>query len=381
MTTEFDDIRPYIDSEVPQVLARLSRDPELLDSLTSFKLPGLTRWAPWLSRLVAHFYVRRIFRGIDTVDGLQLAIRTGLKRLLADIGTEVTVSGLETLEQDGVYLLLSNHRDITMDSALVNLVLFEQGRDTIRSAAGDNLLSKDIASDLLRLNKSFVVKRSATGRREKLEALKQLSSYIRYSLLQERCSVWIAQREGRAKDGIDKTEPALLKMLVLSKRKEQSFADAIRELNVVPVAISYEFDPLDAAKGRELYAVQTAGSYEKKEHEDVFSIYQGIVGRKGAVHIAFGSPLKEGIATPEAMADEVDRQIISNYRLHPTNILGYEKLHGTSEKVAEWRTEISADWEAIEQEFNARIEAIPEAHREIVLAMYTNPVSQKLTLS
>ena len=377
--TDFEDIRPYNDSEVRSVLDRLSADPEFLDLLASFRFPKLVRKAPWLLRPFVRRFAKKVFAGLDSVDDLQKAIRAGMRKLLADTNTEVTFSGLDALDKGKSYLLLSNHRDITMDSALVNLILAEQGWDTIRSAAGDNLLTKAIAADLLRLNKSFVVKRSVSGRREKLAALQKLSSYIRYSVTQESCSVWIAQREGRAKDGIDKTEPALLKMLALSKQKEQSFAEAIRELNVVPVAISYEFDPLDKAKGRELYAVQQQGCYEKSENEDAISIYRGIVGSKGAVHIAFGKLMTADIDTPEQMAEAVDRQIIGNYYLHTSNIVAYEKLYGASEKVVQWRPE--KDWQQSEQAFLERMEAIPDDYRDIVLAMYANPVCQKLQLS
>lgn len=377
---EFDDIRPYYDSEVPDVLARLAIDREFIDTLMSIKYRRLGRWMPWLMRPLISRVLRKAFAKIDNVRDFQEAVGTSMANLLRNIGTEVTVSGLEKLDPDSAYLYISNHRDIAMDPAFVNFVLYHNGRDTVRIAIGDNLLTKDFTSDLMRINKSFIVKRSPVGRREKLNALVQLSRYIRFSLLEERASVWIAQREGRAKDGVDKTEKALLKMLSLSKTKEQSFAEAIRELKVVPVAISYELDPLDEAKAKELYTRKTAGAYEKEAHEDLLSIYQGIVGRKGAVHVVFGDPLDRSIDSPEAMAEAVDRQIIGNYHLQPTNLIAYQKLEGNSPQLTHWKAQHPCDWERETWAFEGRILAMPEAYRDIVLDMYANPVRSKLKL-
>lgn len=377
---EFDDIRPYYDSEVPDVLARLAIDREFIDTLMSIKYRRLGRWMPWLMRPLISRVLRKAFAKIDNVRDFQEAVGTSMANLLRNIGTEVTVSGLEKLDPDSAYLYISNHRDIAMDPAFVNFVLYHNGRDTVRIAIGDNLLTKDFTSDLMRINKSFIVKRSPVGRREKLTALVQLSRYIRFSLLEERASVWIAQREGRAKDGVDKTEKALLKMLSLSKTREQSFAEAIRELKVVPVAISYELDPLDEAKAKELYTRQTAGAYEKEAHEDLLSIYQGIVGRKGAVHVTFGDPLDGSIDTPEAMAEAVDRQIIGNYHLQPTNLIAFQKLEGDSPQLAHWKAQHPCDWARKTRAFEGRILAMPEAYRDIVLNMYANPVRSKLKL-
>ncbi|MEH6467979.1 MAG: 1-acyl-sn-glycerol-3-phosphate acyltransferase [Porticoccus sp.] len=377
----FDDIRPYRDNEVPQVLSRLSGNREFIDTLLSIKYPRIARWAPWLLRPLIRRALNSVFNKINTVHDLHSAMRASLGNLLKNIDCTVTVSGLDKLDRDTPYLFISNHRDIAMDPAFVNVALYDDNRETVRIAIGDNLLTKEFTSDLMRVNKSFIVKRSVSGRREKLAALLQLSRYIRYSLTEEHASIWIAQREGRAKDGIDKTEPALLKMLALSKQKEQTFADALGELNVVPVAISYELDPLDAAKGQELYAKQTEGVYEKDEHEDFVSIYNGIVGRKGSVHVAFGSPLVGGVDSADDMAATVDQQIIGNYHLHPTNIIAYEQLDGTAVAVTEWKAGMVCDWPKAVREFNDRMNAIPAEYHDIVLAMYANPVRQKLSLS
>ena len=378
---EFDDIRPYRDDEVPTVLARLSSNKEFIDTLLSMKYPRLSRWVPWLVRPVIARALKSAFSKMHTVRDLHRATRESMGNLLTNIESTVTVSGLDKLDRNTAYLFMSNHRDIAMDPAFVNLALYDDQRDTVRIAIGDNLLTKEFTSDLIRVNKSFIVKRSVTGRREKLAALVQLSKYIRHSVTKDKASVWIAQREGRAKDGLDKTESALLKMLALSKTKEQSFADGIVELNVVPVAISYELDPLDEAKGLELYAKQTEGEYEKDEHEDFQSIYNGIVGRKGAIHVAFGEPIKSNIDSADDMVVTVDQQIIRNYHLHPTNLIAYEQLHGENSLVSDWKAAMSCDWASVTRQFNERIESMPAFCRDIVLAMYANPVCQKINLN
>ena len=214
---EFDDIRPYFDSEVSTVLARLSNNSEFIDILLSIKYPRLHRWLPWLIRPIISYTLRLAFSKIKKVSDLHKAMRVSFGKLLIETDSFLTISGLEKLERKKPYLYISNHRDIAMDPAFLNVALIDDGRDTVRIAIGDNLLKKEFVSDLARVNKSFVVKRSVQGRREKLTALTKLSRYIRYSLIEDKSSVWIAQREGRAKNGLDRTEPALLKMLNLSK--------------------------------------------------------------------------------------------------------------------------------------------------------------------
>lgn len=379
--TDFDDIRPYNDLELPGVLARLASDKEFIDTILSIKYPGLLKWLPWLMRPVMASILHRKFIKINTVDQLQDEIGVHMTEMFEKLNTEVTVSGLENLSAGVPYLFISNHRDIAMDPAFVNYVLYHNGLGTLRIAIGDNLLSKPFAADLMRLNKSFVVKRSLSGRREKLDALVQLSRYIRFSLLEDKHSVWIAQREGRAKDGLDKTEKALLKMLALSKPKEQSFTEAIAALQLVPVAISYEYDPLDAAKAMELHSVENTGGYEKQEHEDLSSIYKGIVGDKGRVHIAFGKPITSGFDTDEELTNAIDQQIIDQYLLHPSNVLAYEKLYGDSPELSLLRNEIESNWALKHHEFDMRLKNIPEQYRKILLSIYANPVSSKLKLN
>ena len=230
----------------------------------------------------------------------------------------------------------------------------------------------------MRVNRSFIVKRSATARREKLEALKQLSRYIRYSISQEQVSIWIAQAEGRAKNGRDRTETALLKMLALSKGEGQDFATATGELNLIPVSISYEYDPCDADKARELYSAQQGTAYVKKEFEDLDTIQKGILGYKGRIHVNFGQPVGEGFENADALAAEVDRQIFSHYQLFPTNIIAWQ-MQGNSEGIEalqqQWPDE---DWLQAQTSFQSHIDQIPADHRQIVIDAYAAPVDNQI---
>lgn len=377
----FADIRPYRDDEVPGVLARLRRDPEFASVLVQMRLPWLGRHCPPLARALVRLAIGWVLRGVHTVEDFQRLVERNLRPHMQKVATALTVSGLERLDRTRAHVYISNHRDIAMDPALVNLLLFSNGMDTVRIAIGDNLLTKPFASDLMRINKSFIVKRAPQGRRETLAAFQQLSAYIRHSVLTEGCSVWIAQREGRAKDGIDTTETAILKMLALSRAPGQDVTQALDELRLVPVAISYEFDPCDRDKASELHAIRSQGEYRKGAHEDLQSIYRGIMGEKGAVHVAFGAPLPPGLPSAEAAAAAIDREILREYRLHATNFAAYSLLYGADPGAERLRAALEGPgWPASERQFHARLADVPETERDIFLAMYANPLRRRLEL-
>ncbi len=376
----FADIRPYRDEEVAGVLAGLLDSPEFVDAIGSLRLGRLAALAPALVRPIVRMLLRRQVRGVNDVGSMQLVIEGYMDRMIEDSTAGFSVSGLENLDPKRSYLFMSNHRDIAMDPAFTNYALHCSGRDTVRIAIGDNLLTKPWVSDLMRLNKSFIVKRSVSGPRELLAASRTLSNYIQHSLLEENAPVWIAQREGRAKDGVDRTEPAVIKMIGLSRdKRSQEFAEHIESLGIVPVAISYELDPCDALKANELQQIAERGSYEKGEQEDVVSIGQGISGDKGRVHVSFGQPLGGDLESPEAVAAEVDRQIIRDYCLHPTNILAYRMLHGEDAPLPE--DLYLEDGDFTEEQFKARIDALPEAQRPFALGIYANAVVSKRALA
>jgi len=376
----FAEIRPYRDEEVAMVLARLLGDREFLATMAGFRLGWLARLAPGLARALVRHRLAGEVRGVDDIGAMQAIIKRYMDRMIEDTTGGFSVSGLEQLDARRPYLYMSNHRDIAMDPAFTNYALHRAGRETVRIAIGDNLLTKPWVSDLMRLNKSFIVKRSVSGPRELLASSKNLANYIQHSILQEHAPIWIAQREGRAKDGVDRTEPAVIKMLGMSRDKaSQSFGEHIASLGIVPVAISYELDPCDALKANELYQKATAGSYRKGDQEDVASIGQGIAGNKGRVHVAFGSPLGDEFADPNAVAAEIDRQVISAYRLHGTNIQAYRMLNGVDAPLPV--DTVLAGGDCSPQEFERRIAALPEGHRPFALAIYANAVVSKLSLA
>jgi len=372
--SEFDDIRPYNDSEVPAVIARLIADPEFIDLLLSRKVPVLAKICPWLLRPLLRRSLSKAAVDINSVDDLQRYITGSLKALIERTTDGYSVSGLENLDPNKAYLFLSNHRDIALDPAMVNLALSDAGMATVRIAIGDNLLRKPFASDLMRVNRSFIVKRSITGRRDKLEALKKLSRYIRHSISSDGVSVWIAQREGRAKDGHDRTETALLKMLALSKDKETSFAQATAEINLVPVAISYEYDPCDIDKGRELYAKEQGEEYVKQEFEDLDTIQKGFVGYKGRIHLAFGDPIADQYENADSLAEEIDRQVYTNYKLFPSNIVACQIL-GYTENLEPVKSQWpDHNWQDAELRFKDYLSRAPSPYRKIITEGYAAPV-------
>ena len=227
---QFDEIRPYNDDEVKPVLAELLADEELITAVASLRF-GV--WSKWLKPVIyplVKTVLKKQLKQVNSIKELQSLVKRYMDGMVAKTTTSCTVSGLEKLDPNQAYLFISNHRDIALDPAFVNYAFYHNGFEMVRIAIGDNLLTKPYVSHLMRLNKSFIVNRSAKGR-AMLAAYKQLSQYIRFSLQEEIHSVWIAQREGRAKDGNDKTEPAMIKMVGMSQNKKQeSFAELVCKL-------------------------------------------------------------------------------------------------------------------------------------------------------
>lgn len=372
---EFSDIRPYLDHEIRPVLDGLLQNRELLDSVARFTFPRLSRLLPSLWRYMARRRLSVQLKNVNSVATMQDVVAVYMDRMIANTTTGLTQSGIENLSHERNYLFISNHRDIAMDPAFVNYMLYHNGFDTLQIAIGDNLLKKPFVTDLMRLNKSFIVRRSLKGR-ELLKALDHLSRYIHYCIEHEH-NVWIAQREGRAKDGVDKTDPALIKMLSRGK-KELSLGESLASLHIVPVAISYEYDACDRLKADELYQVETTGSYVKTDATDIHSIVTGITGFKGKVHVAFGTELARPVSDdPELVAAEIDRQMAQLYRLHDSNFIALELLRRDYPALVPalapeaGRHQCS---EASRQVFLGRLAAADANLRRNLLAMYANPV-------
>jgi hypothetical protein len=376
----FADIRPYRDNEVRPIIELLLSDREFIRAIVNLRFPGLASPLAGFLDPFVRMRLKKEFGSIIDVRTFQDLIKNYMDRLFQRTIKEIKVSGLEQLDHDPC-LFMCNHRDIALDPTLVNFALLEDRRDSARIAIGDNLLIKPFASDLMRLNKCFIVERSAKGR-QALKAYKTLSAYISHSIFEEKVSIWIAQREGRAKDGNDFTEPAIIKMLAINRdRGSEGFADYIKRLRIVPVVISYEYDPCDGLKAGELFHTAKHGEYKKSKNEDLKSIASGIMGKKGSVRICFGKPLKDDLDTPEAAASAVDMQIIKNYYLHPTNFMAYRELFGDSKDLSLLNEQYAFDPEEYQKEyriFKQRINSLPSEHRRYALAIYANPVVNKI---
>jgi glycerol-3-phosphate O-acyltransferase len=373
---EFDEIRPYVDSEVEEVVERLLQTPAFY-TMMEYVHPD------WVEEKV-----REVMHEVKTIDGFQSKIAHPLMRILLDKTIDsLSISGLENIQKGESYLFISNHRDIILDSAILNVLLYEKGYGTFQTAIGSNLLSSELVSDLTKLNKNFVVKRN-TGAREFYENSMILSSYIQHVIGDLKESIWIAQREGRTKDGLDKTQPGLLKMLSINCDKP--VRECFRDLRITPVAISYEYDPCDVLKIPELKAISRDEKYEKAPGEDLNSILTGLTGRKGRVHIKIGKTLNKEL---DALADQsnineklkmlgeiIDRQIYLNYKIWPTNQMAFDKLEN---QIAS-----SENYEGRDPEefFNLCKERLSGANLNSpedynwLLNMYANPVRNYLAL-
>jgi hypothetical protein len=360
---QFHDIRPYNDSEVTGVLKDLVETPDFINTIIAFRFAKWPRFLHGPLSFLVKTALKRQISSISNVHEFQMRVANYMERMIKTTTTNVEYRGIEKLDKSVGYLFLSNHRDIAMDPAFVNYGLYLAGLNTVRIAIGDNLLSRPFVSDIMRLNKSFIVKRSVNGIREMMAAFGQLSSYISESLMKEQSNIWIAQKEGRAKDGLDQTDPAIIKMFFMSQKKEKiPFAEAMGNLKIVPVSISYEYDPCAFDKAQELHQKSTTGNYEKSETEDIDSIKNGIVGQKGKVVVTFGDVIKDDFETPESFVAEVDRQILTNYAIHSTNEAAFALQQGLP---------------STDSAFSSYLEACPEELKETVLAMYANPLKQQ----
>ena len=362
----FESIRPYRDDEVPEVIARLIEDPALLRAAAAFFAPRLAHWLPWLARRLAQRSIHQRTAGLNNVQDVQVFLSHYMAKVIRESVQELTVEGLEALPKGQSYLFVSNHRDIVMDSGLLNFSLYNAGHRTARPAVGDNLLTERYAADLMRLNKSFVVERSVSGAKALYQAITRTSSYIRHSL-EEGESVWIAQREGRTKDGFDRTDPSLLKMLSLAYRKELgAFGELLKRVRLVPVSVSYELDPCDRRKAHELWVAEHVGAYAKQPGEDLASMVDGIIGYKGRVHLRVAEPLRGSFADPESMAAELDRIIVGGLRIFPTHVDAARQL-GIDCADSEFKP-----IGRVARAFASRLEACPASERCYLLGGYGN---------
>jgi len=378
MPAKFDSIRPFNDADLSVVLPQLFNNKEFIESIVAFKFSAWPRFMrPALGFFTRHYIIKQSAK-INTLRGFQRLVEPYMERMISTTTESFTASGLDKLDLSQACLFMSNHRDIALDPAFVNWALHINGENTVRIAVGDNLLQKEWVADLIRLNKCFIVKRSATDRREKLSAAKLLSEYIEFTLNTEKQHIWIAQREGRAKDGNDITNPAILSMLALNKSKGVDFSEYIRTLRIVPVSISYEFDPCDINKAKELQKVEHEGSYDKPDNEDLRSIVNGITGQKGRVHIHFGEVLSAEFSNPKEAAGHIDREILQGYKSFSTGSIAAKMLCGDDNIIEKDDTESDHYSQAATHYLQSRLVELSKEEQNKLLSMYACAHSRKI---
>ena len=314
---EFSDISSYSDDQVAPMLLKLQSDDKFHDYISKLIYPNSPNILSGFLKLYTKKKFKRIFANCNSIDEFQNRMAPFVKKMIDKTTDGFSFSGLENL-QDRPTLFISNHRDISLDAAFLNYLLFSQRLKTVRIAIGDNLLDGGFAEILMRLNKSFIVHRNIQGVKETMRKLSKLSAYINHSLFNEGESIWIAQKEGRANDGNDFTDESVLKMLYLEERKRIPLKKWVQSINLTPVAISYEYDPLDKVKAVG-WDFQKDWSSEKINQNDLEEMTTGIFGYKGKVHLHICSPITSEIENTEELANLIQDEIIQNYFIWPSS--------------------------------------------------------------
>ncbi len=383
MEDKYRNIRPWNDSEVAETLQRITASNTLLSGIARRRYPFLASHLLTPLMLFIRLYLRWQCRGVTTVRQVQKRfVLPHVKTVLDKYTDGLSYDGIANL-LDGPVMLLSNHRDIVFDPTIISYVLYRYKNDSTRIAIGDNLLHIPFASDLMRLNKSFIVNRSETSIRKKYQALTLLSEYIHHSIDVDKQSIWVAHREGRAKDGIDKTDEAVIKMLCLADRK-QPFSQQIDNLKLHIVTISYEYDPTATLKAEELLQRDTQLNYCKANNEDMHNALTGMYGYRGKVHLSFSKQIHcEDTASHTDIANLIDRTILDQYHFFASNLtaLHYLKNDKKYRPVYDW---LQPQYPQQMWTDEKMLSILDQAHaniRSIIAQMYANPCWFKWTLS
>ena len=375
---DFDDIRPLFNEEIDEAIAFLAEDPEFL-RVAKFVLPDMPldelkaqllschEWGDFQKRLAYPF----------------------LETLIKRTASSLQFIGSERAGNTKAFTAISNHRDIVLDAAFLNVLLYEAGLGFIEVAIGDNLLIHPWIEKLVRLNGCFIVRRGVSVKNQ-LESSKQLSSYIHNNITQRDRSVWIAQREGRAKDSNDRTQESIIKMLALGSDKD--LIDSIKDINIIPITLSYEFDPCDFLKAKEFQMKRDNPEYKKSPADDLQSMEIGILGFKGHIVFTMGTPLNKTLSIIRetisekaeqitAIAELIDREIHLNYHFYPVNYIAYDTLMGESRFTSYYTPK---EKQKIEKYFQTQLGKIQMENKDEdflrlkMYEMYANPLINHL---
>lgn len=376
-TAEFDEIRPYYDEELPQILEELIADPAFQKAAS-----GAIPHVPF--ELLA-----QKMRACKTKLDFQKAFCYGfLWKIVADYTDGLTLDHSALPDKTKAYTYISNHRDIILDSGFLSILLVDQGMDTVEIAIGDNLLIYPWIKKLVRVNKSFIVQRTLTMR-QMLESSARMSRYMHYTISEKNQSIWIAQREGRAKDSNDLTQDSILKMLAMGG--EGAVIDRLMEINIAPLALSYEYDPCDYLKAQEFQLKRDIDGYKKTTQDDLVSMNTGMFGYKGKVHFQVAPCINDELAEmdhslPKAelfarISALIDKRIHSNYRIYSGNYVAHDLLSGTTKFAANYTLEEKLRFEQYLEQQLEKIQILNKDTaflRERLLLMYSNPLTNYL---
>ena len=372
---EFTDIAPFNDEETDAALSRLANHPN----------------TPWISRYIfpdkPASFLAELLRSIHTVDDFQnIVMSKAVEWVINSTMKNFTYDGIKNIKKlKGCYLAMSNHRDIILDPAIMQVMLMRNGLPPTEICVGDNLLKQKSVELLIRSNRMIKVIRGISARELYLSS-QQLSKYIRESITSGHSSVWIAQRQGRTNDGTDVTEQGLLKMVDMSGTKD--FVENFKEIQIVPISMSYEYEPCDIMKAREVLISRTQ-KYVKRELEDLESIIMGIKQQKGNVHLNIDTPITEAEIIEAAECDKndrykkmryaVDRRVIQGYKLWKTNYMAYDWVNNTTKYSDHYD---KADFEGFKEYIAGQMKMVEstlnqEELLDILLHIYSNPVLNK----
>ncbi|MCE3280437.1 MAG: glycerol acyltransferase [Bacteroidetes bacterium] len=373
----FEDIRPYYDHEAAAAMQNIKHDP-LFMQLINYLWPEMTQEEAFAKAL----------KVTDNMSFQLEFMHQAIRTIVSRSSTGLSCSGFENIDPDHAYLFIANHRDILLDSAILQILLVEHGFKTSEITFGNNLKQGGFITEFGRLNRMFTVIREGNSR-ELYEISQKLSAYIRHTIVEKNVSVWIAQRNGRTKDGNDLTQSGLLKMLNLSGKK--TFSENMKDLKIVPVSISYEYEPCDSLKIQELYLSSLHSKYVKAPGEDFNSIIAGVNQPKGRIHMAIGKPIVSEADELEKSTNEnekiknlvsfIDEQIYNNYKLWPVNYIAAD--------IASDSTDFSFKYTPEEKEnfikyINQQISTLKGEHPTLFnmfITMYANPVKNKVNQS
>ena len=370
---DFSDISSYSDNQVPSKIKELESNLEFFNYLSNLFFPKVNKFIP----RGAQFFVKKkfikMFSHCKTIEEFQTSLAPLVQKMILNTTDGFTFSGIENLT-DKPTLYIGNHRDISLDAAFLNYLLYIKNLSTVRIAIGDNLLDGDFAETLMRLNKSFIVHREIKGVKETLRKLSKLSAYINYSLQKENESIWIAQKEGRANDGNDFTDEGVLKMLYLDQRKTSSLDNWIKAVNLTPVVISYEYDPLDTVKAKG-WDYQKSWSTEKINKDNLVQMASGIFEYKGRVHLHICEPISQKVDNTKDLADLIQKEIITNYHIWPSTYTAASLL-AEKQKSSFASNPVSQNSEEV-RKFKERFMSLEGKDLDEFLMIYARPLHNK----